>query len=53
MTDAPEGLTATLAVAPQGQGFAMVRRSPAARIMVVQNLPALVARLGGVALGDQ
>ncbi len=32
-------------VAPDGQSFAMVRRSPANRIVVLQNLPALVRRL--------
>ncbi len=34
-------------VSPDGRTFAMVRRSPAARIMVIQNLPALVAKLRG------
>ncbi|HEU4523550.1 MAG TPA: protein kinase [Gemmatimonadales bacterium] len=34
-------------VSPDGTTFAMVRRSPAARIVVIQNLPALVRRLQG------
>jgi serine/threonine-protein kinase len=34
-------------VMPDGRGFVMVRRSPATRIMVIQNLPALVERLRG------
>ncbi len=34
-------------VSPDGKTFAMVRRSPAARIVVIQNLPALVRRLQG------
>ena len=34
-------------VSPDGKTFVMVRRSPAARIMVIQNLPALVRRLQG------
>jgi Tol biopolymer transport system component len=34
-------------VSPDGKSFVMVRRSPAARIMVIQNLPALVHRLQG------
>jgi hypothetical protein len=32
-------------VSPDGRTFAMVRRSPANRIVVLQNLPALVRRL--------
>ena len=32
---------------PDGKGFVMVRRSPATRIMVIQNLPELVRRLQG------
>ncbi len=35
--------------APDGEGFVMVRRSPSSRIMVIQNLPALVRRLEGTA----
>jgi serine/threonine-protein kinase len=35
-------------VSPDGQSFAMVRFNPATRIMVIQQLPALVARLQGV-----
>ena len=35
------------AVSPDGQLFAMVRTNPSARIMVIQNLPALVERLRG------
>jgi serine/threonine-protein kinase len=34
-------------ISPDGKTFAMVRRSPAARIVVIQNLPALVRRLQG------
>ncbi len=34
-------------VSPNGKTFVMVRRSPAARIMVIQNLPALVRRVRG------
>ena len=34
-------------VSPEGQSFAMVRFNPATRIMVIQQLPALVARLQG------
>jgi hypothetical protein len=36
-------------VSPDGQSFAMVRFNPATRIMVIQQLPALVARLQGAA----
>jgi hypothetical protein len=32
---------------PNGRGFVMVRRSPATRIMLIQNLPELVRRLEG------
>jgi Tol biopolymer transport system component len=32
-------------ISPDGKTFVMVRRSPATRIIVLQNLPALVARL--------
>jgi hypothetical protein len=32
---------------PDGKTFVMVRRSPAARIVVIQTLPALVRRLQG------
>ena len=35
------------ALSPDGKTFAMVRRSPAARIVLIQNLPALVRRLQG------
>ena len=34
-------------ISPDGKTFVMVRRSPAARIVVIQNLPALVRRLQG------
>jgi serine/threonine-protein kinase len=34
-------------VSPDGKTFVMVRRSPAARIVVIQNLPALVRRMRG------
>ena len=36
-------------VSPDGQSFAMVRFNPATRIMVIQQLPTLVARLQGAA----
>lgn len=36
-------------VSPDGQQFAMVRTNPSARIMVIQNLPALVRQLRGEA----
>jgi hypothetical protein len=32
-------------ISPDGTTFVMVRRSPATRIIVLQNLPGLVARL--------
>ncbi len=38
-------------ISPDGKTFVMVRRSPAARIMVIQNLPALVRRLQGERTG--
>jgi serine/threonine protein kinase len=41
------GPHANFDIAPDGKTFAMVRHSPAARIMVIQNLPALVRRLQG------
>ena len=34
-------------VSPDGTTFAMVRNNPATRIVVIQNLPALVAKLRG------
>jgi serine/threonine-protein kinase len=34
-------------ISPDGKTFVMVRRSPASRIVVIQNLPALVRRLRG------
>ena len=34
-------------LSPDGRTFVMVRRSPATRIMVIQNLPGLVRRLRG------
>jgi serine/threonine-protein kinase len=34
-------------LSPDGKTFVMVRRSPAARIVVIQNLPALVRRIQG------
>ena len=34
-------------LSPDGRTFVMVRRSPAARIIVLQNLPAIVRRLQG------
>ena len=36
-------------VTPDGRGFVMVRRSPSTRIMVIQNLPALIDRMRGAA----
>ena len=36
-------------ISPDGKMFVMVSRSPATRIMVIQNLPALVQRLQGTA----
>ncbi len=38
-------------ISPDGQTFVMVRFNPLSRIMVIQNLPALVRKLGGRA-GD-
>ena len=34
-------------ITPDGRSFVMVQRSPGTRIMIIQNLPALVARLRG------
>jgi len=34
-------------VSPDGRTFVMVRNNPATRIVVIQNLPALVAKLRG------
>ncbi len=34
-------------VSPDGQTFVMVRFNPSSRIMVIQNLPALVRKLSG------
>jgi Tol biopolymer transport system component len=34
-------------IAPDGREFVMVRQNPAARIVVIQNLPALVAKMRG------
>jgi hypothetical protein len=34
-------------ISPDGHTFAMVRRSPGSRIVVIQNLPALLRRLRG------
>ena len=36
-------------ISPDGRTFVMVRRSPAARIVVIQNLPGLVQKLQGTA----
>ena len=38
-------------VAPDGQSFVMIRHSPGARIMVIQNLAALVERRSGQMAG--
>ena len=40
-------------VSPDGRRFVMVRRSPAARIVVLQNLPAIVRRLQGEGAGTR
>ena len=40
-------------LSPDGRTFVMVRRSPATRIMVIQNLPGLVRRLRGTAEGGR
>ncbi|MDQ3137172.1 MAG: serine/threonine-protein kinase [Gemmatimonadota bacterium] len=40
-------------LSPDGKTFVAVRRSPAARIMVIQNLPALVRRLQGERRGRE
>jgi hypothetical protein len=33
-------------VSPDGKTFAYVRSNPSSRVMVIQNLPAMVAKLG-------
>jgi Tol biopolymer transport system component len=38
-------------VSPDGKTFVMVRSSPAARVMVIQNLPALLRRMRGEGAG--
>ncbi len=38
-------------ISPDGKTFVMVRRSPATRIMVIQNLPELVRRIRGTDAG--
>ena len=40
---------ANYGISPDGKTFVMVMRSPATRIMVIQNLPALVQQLQGTA----
>lgn len=40
---------ATYDISPDGKTFVMVRLNPSSRIMVTQNLPGLVRRLGGAA----
>ena len=40
-------------ISPDGRTFAMVRQNPASRIMVLQNLPALVERLRGAEGGTR
>jgi serine/threonine-protein kinase len=40
-------------ISPDGKTFVMVRTSPAARIVVIQNLPALVRRMRGSGAGGQ
>jgi Tol biopolymer transport system component len=44
---------ANYGVSPDGKTFVMVRSSPAARVMVIQNLPALVKRLRGGGTGGR
>jgi serine/threonine-protein kinase len=44
---------ANYGVSPDGRTFVMVRSSPAARVMVIQNLPALVRRLRGGGAGGR
>jgi hypothetical protein len=39
-------------ISPDGRTFVMVRRSPATRIMVLQNLPQLVRASPGVGSGE-
>lgn len=46
---APANPHANYDISPDGKTFVLVRRSPATRVMVIQNLPALVARLRGTA----
>ncbi len=36
---------ANYGISPDGKTFVMVRSSPAARVMVIQNLPGLVRRM--------
>ena len=40
-------------ISPDGREFVMVRRSPATRIMVLQNLPEIVRRLRGAEQAGQ
>jgi serine/threonine-protein kinase len=40
-------------VSPDGTRFAMVRNNASTRVMVIQNLPALVAKLGGDGRGQR
>ena len=49
---APANPHANYDISPDGKTFVLVRRSPATRIMVIQNLPALVARLRGAEAPD-
>ena len=41
------------AISPDGRTFAMVRRNPATRIMIIQNLPALVRQMQGTSKSAQ
>jgi Tol biopolymer transport system component len=44
---------ANYSVSPDGKTFVMVRSSPAARVVVIQNLPALVERMRGEGAGSR
>src|SRR6185436_11492752 len=40
-------------ISPDGKTFVMVRTSPAARVVVIQNLPALLRRMRGEKTGNR
>jgi Tol biopolymer transport system component len=44
---------ANYSISPDGKTFAMVRASPAARVVVIQNLPALSERMRGEGAGSR